>query len=73
MKFAEQNGFKVRSSEDLICLTSKNASKFVYSASFSMQVFFVESVCEDPEVIAQNIVVSTIPFKSVFIKSYPVS
>lgn len=24
----------------------------------SFQVFFVESVCEDPEVIAQNIVVS---------------
>ena len=23
-----------------------------------MQVFFVESVCEDPDVIAQNIVVS---------------
>lgn len=37
----------------------------VYYIVLSIQVFFVESVCEDPDVIAQNIVVSYISFYSI--------
>lgn len=36
----------------------------VHCIVLSIQVFFVESVCEDPDVIAQNIVVSFVSFYS---------
>lgn len=63
MKFAEQNEYKVLS--HFQHFISPKCMKFVCvcvgvsvtSCLFS-QVFFVESVCEDPNIIAENIVVS---------------
>lgn len=57
VKFAEQNGFKVLIVEqDRIVPVGLQPD----SAVVSLQVFFVESVCEDPDVIAQNILVSLV-------------
>lgn len=57
VKFAEQNGFKVLiAGQDNLLLVSFQPD----SAVVSLQVFFVESVCEDPDVIAQNILVSLV-------------
>lgn len=63
--FAEQNGYRV-------CLKQDGTLVFFFKIwigelkagciFLSFQVFFVESVCEDPEVIAQNIVVSFVSF-----------
>lgn len=59
VKFAEQNGFKVLIvDQDWILVVP--ASLQTDSAVVSLQVFFVESVCEDPDVIAQNILVSLV-------------
>lgn len=62
VKFAEQNGFKVlKASQD--CGLLVPVGLHTDSALLSLQVFFVESVCEDPDVIAQNILVSLVsPF-----------
>ncbi|XP_028302492.1 6-phosphofructo-2-kinase/fructose-2,6-bisphosphatase 4b isoform X2 [Gouania willdenowi] len=51
MKFAEQNSFRVCSRPQHSLFPKHPNSLFL-----SNQVFFVESVCEDPDVIAQNIV-----------------
>lgn len=59
VKFADQNGFKVLNAiQDWALLIP--GSLHTDSAVVSLQVFFVESVCEDPDVIAQNILVSLV-------------
>lgn len=54
LEFAEQNGFKVT------WRAQSEGSGFAggHTDSVFLQVFFVESVCEDPDVIQENIVVS---------------
>lgn len=60
IQFAEQNGFKVKKKkkkcfEFFNCRLPPPLPRF--DPSLSSQVFFVESVCEDPDVIQENIVV----------------
>ena len=64
LRFAEQNGYKVWEPMDILqpsflCTTEKVSLPLCRCKVivFFWQVFFVESVCEDPDVIAENIVV----------------
>lgn len=66
--FAKENGYKVPSSflfthqpEKLwrtSPLTIAPAASALAAAAFPLQIFFVESICDDPDIIAENIKVS---------------
>lgn len=65
IQFAEQNGFKVKKKKRNALIPADGVLQTPppppppprFDPSLSSQVFFVESVCEDPDVIQENIVV----------------
>lgn len=58
LSFAGENAYKVQYRYLQQCGFMIDVMLHVITESFCFQVFFVESVCDDPEVIAANILVS---------------
>lgn len=63
LKFGRENGFKVRvaMATEKLQRAGSTAAGRLNKALFSVQIFFIESVCDDPNVIASNIMVSPKP------------